>query len=167
MHSLDHNGFSMHFNSDLSGDVTVSKGDKDLAKIPGELIRSYIRKYVLGRLRDEFSDLLYRQLTEYGGKNTADRLLLERFDNITAVSTTQDPTAVLHGTAYLLGSMAHITFVRVTPEGQNNQWVAVDRAFQDELDNVELVAGSQGRLEAIDVPGYQGKYIAYTYPHAE
>jgi excisionase family DNA binding protein len=44
--TVETNGWSMRFNSDMSGNVEVSGPNEQAASFPGELIRAYVIKYV-------------------------------------------------------------------------------------------------------------------------
>lgn len=169
MHTIQHGKFSMHFNSDLSGTVSFGLVGDAVMEIPGELLRMYIRKYVLNHLRDEFSNFLYRQVTELGGIHHQDAAqILEKIDNLKAISTGPNPSDVLHGTTYLFGCPVHITFLRVERR-KDGFWDVIDPDYADELRYVEECAGdaSDGPLQVVSVPGFAGKYVAYTFPHSE
>jgi hypothetical protein len=168
MHTLTHGKFAMHFNSDLSGDVKIDMRDETVATIPGELLRMYVRKYVLGRMRDDLDNVIYRQLVDLGGSNHKDAAqIVEGIDHLEAVSTSKNPSNVLHGMCHLFGCPVHITFIRVERE-KRGFWTAVDPAYADELQHVEAISGEGGgALTAVEVPGFPGDYIAYTYPHSE
>jgi hypothetical protein len=169
MHSLTHGKFTLHFNSDLAGDVKIDMRDETIATIPGEILRMYVRKFVLGQVRDAFDTMLYRQVGEFGGLNHRDAAqVLQHIDNLTTVSTTTNPANVLHGTTYLFGCPVHITFLRVERR-KDGFWEVIDPAYADELSHVEKCAGdaSDGPLQSVEVPGFAGQYIAYTFPHSE
>lgn len=169
MHTLEFGKYSMHFNSDLSGEIQIENADQTFPQVmhvPGELLRMYVRKYVLNQIRDGFANLLYRQVAELGGLHHKDAVqILEQIDQLAPISTTSNPTNVLHGVTYLFGSKVHVTFLRVQML-LDGKWSVYDSDYADELDRVMSLAEG-GQLKAVTVPGFAGDYIAYTYPDSE
>lgn len=174
MHSIDHGPFTMLFSSDLSGEVVFVKNgvrpghpEKEM-RVPGELIQAYIRKYVLAGFNDKFADLLHQQFTEFGGTDAKDHaFVLEGINNLKPISTAGEPTDVLHGETWLFGMRVHVTFLRVEHD-EDKGWSAVDPAYDVELQHVYSIASTDDKpLSVLAVPGYEGKYIAYTYPSTE
>lgn len=176
MHSLHHGLFNMHFNSDLSGDVIFEKRKSeddsgpplDHLSVPGELVRAFVRRYMLAALNDSFKDLLYQQFSKFGGVDNKDQaFVIERIDHLKPISTQPQKDDVLHGETYLFGARVHVTFLRVFRH-TDGSWVTADPAYTEELEHVQGIAASGGsQLRAQFVPGYQGEFIAYTYPYSE
>jgi len=166
MHTLSVNDVRMHFNSDMSGTVQIELPNDQKFEIPGELIRMYIRKYVIASVRDGYSDVLYRLVTNFGGKDTIDfASVMGRIDDLKPISEHEDKAAVLHGTTELFGQFVHIEFLKVIKH--RDRFVTVDPAYQEELDRLESVTSARGPLSTIKVPGFQGDYVAFTYPYTE
>ena len=167
MHKFTSGEFTMHVYGDLSDDIKIEEHGKLIATIPAELIRMYVRKLVLNHLRDNLRDVMYRQLSDMEGLDHPDAAqILDGIDHLRAISTTPNPSNALHGMLHLLGHPVHVTFIRV--ERVRGFWAAVDPAYSEELQRVKVLGGSDsGHLKAINVPGFSGDYVAYTYPYSE
>lgn len=158
MHTIKVDNWYMHFNSDLSGSIKL-ENDAVRFEVPGELVRQYIRRYVLGSLRSEQADLLARMVYEYGGANHPDAVRV--MDGIDSLAPTADSPngEVLTGTAYIVGEAMHFTAVKVDSDG-----VAINENWKDEVEAAELLCNT-GPFQTTQIPGYEGDYVIYLVPH--
>ena len=132
----------MHFNSDMTGDIKLTAPDGvDHDEFPGELIRSYVRRYVLGGLADEFSNLLHRANEEWGGKDHPSDYarVLYRIDDLLPAKN-RDGTLnknTLFGRCYFFGTPMHFAALRVT-RNDSGCLETVDPTRSDELDQTRV-----------------------------
>lgn len=71
----------------------------------------------------------------------------------------------LIGTFWFLGTPMHLQLVRVTVDDQGIQNTVDDR-FSHELEHLERITGERGPFATTKLPGHEGEYVCYSYPHS-
>lgn len=102
--------------------------------------------------------------------NDTSLFLMSSIEDLNPSGDIKVPDSVLIGSLRVFDVDLRFTALRVETltdsEGYSSQH-ALDREWQDEFERLCDITGHSNPLITTKLPGYEGDYVVYTYPHEE